>query len=53
MSWTISKGIIHGTISAPKRQYVATWVDRAMADMTREQGILPNVWLKTGFKWFY
>ena len=39
-SWMISEGIIHGTTSALPRRDVATWVDKAMEDMTREQGIV-------------
>ena len=31
---------------------LATWVDRAMAEMKSEVGIICNAWLKTGYEWF-
>jgi hypothetical protein len=50
----ISEGIVHGTTSPPTRLDVATWVDRAMADMKAEHGngIVRNAWMKSGFEWF-
>ena len=48
----IAKGVIHGTTSPPTRHDVATWVDRAMAEMKSEVGIIRNAWLKTGYEWF-
>jgi hypothetical protein len=51
-SWMISKGIVHGTTSPPTRLDVATLVDRAMADMKAEHGIVKNAWMKSGFEWF-
>ena len=48
----IAEGVIHGTTSPPTRRNVATWVDRAMAEMKSEVGIICNAWLKTGYKWF-
>jgi hypothetical protein len=50
MLWMISKGIIHGTTSPPTRHDIGAWLDRVMAEMKREQGIVRNVWLKTGFQ---
>ncbi len=52
VSWMIAKGVIHGTTSPPTRRDVATWVDRAMAEMKSEVGIIRNAWLKTGYEWF-
>ena len=52
VSWMIAEGVNHGTTSAPMRRDVATWVDRAMAEMKSEVGIIRNAWLKTGYEWF-
>jgi transposase len=52
VSWMIAEGVNHGTTSAPTRRDVATWVDRAMAEMKSEVGIIRNAWLKTGYEWF-
>jgi hypothetical protein len=48
----IAEGVIHGTTSPPTRRDVATWVDRAMAEMKSKVGIIHNAWLKTGYGWF-
>jgi hypothetical protein len=48
----IAKGVIHGATSTPTRRDVATWVDRAMAEMKSAVGIVRNAWLKTGYEWF-
>ncbi len=48
----IAKGIKEGKASSPTRRDVAVWVDKAMAQMTEEQWIIKNAWLKTGFEWF-
>ena len=34
------------------RHNVATWVNRAMAEMKSKVGIIRNAWLKTGYEWF-
>jgi hypothetical protein len=52
VSWMIAEGVIHGTTSPPTRRDVATWVDRAMAEMKSEVGIICNAWLKRGYEWF-
>jgi hypothetical protein len=52
LSWMIAEGVIHGTTSTPTRRDVATWVDRAMAEMKSAVGIVRNAWLKTGYEWF-
>jgi hypothetical protein len=52
VSWMIAEGVIHGTTSPPTRRNVATWVDRAMAEMKSQVGIIRNAWLKTGYEWF-
>jgi len=52
VSWMIAEGVIHGTTSPPMRRDVATWFDRAMAEMKSEVGIIRNAWLKTGYEWF-
>jgi transcriptional regulator with XRE-family HTH domain len=41
-----------GTTSPPTRRDVATWVDRAMAEMKSQVGIIRNAWLKTDYEWF-
>jgi hypothetical protein len=51
-SWMIAEGIVHGTTSLPTRLDVATWVANAMAEMTREGGVIRNRWRKKGYKWF-
>jgi hypothetical protein len=48
----ITEGIVHGTMSALTRLNVATWVDRAMVDMSAERGIVRKVWLKSRYDWF-
>ncbi len=48
----IAEGVIHGTTSPPTRCKVATWVDRAMAEMKSTAGIIRNAWFKTGYEWF-
>ncbi len=50
--WMIAEGVIHGTMSPPTRRDIATWVDRAMAEMKSAVGIVCNAWLKTGYEWF-
>jgi hypothetical protein len=50
VSWMIAEGVIHGTTSPPMRRDVATWVDRMMAEMKSEVGIIRNTWLKTGYE---
>jgi hypothetical protein len=52
ISWMMSKGIIHGTRSTPMRLNVATWVNEAMKEMTRECAMVRNTWLKTEYKWY-
>ena len=52
VSWMIAEGFIYGTTSPPMRRDVATWFDRAMAEMKSEVGIIRNAWLKTGYEWF-
>ena len=52
LSWMIAEGIIHGTTTPPSRRDVAGWVDRAMAEMKREEQIIKNAWRKTGYEWF-
>ena len=54
ISWMINEGIIHGTTSSPSRRDVAGWVDRAMAEMKNEVGVVicRNAWSKTGYEWF-
>jgi len=48
----IAEGVIHGTTTPPTRRNVATWVNRAMAEMKSEVGIIRNAWLKMGYEWF-
>ena len=52
LSWMTAEGIIHGTTNPPSRRDVAGWVDRAMAEMKREEQIIKNAWRKTGYEWF-
>jgi hypothetical protein len=52
LSWMIAEGIVHGTTTPPSRRDVAGWVDRAMAEMKREERIIQNAWRKTGYEWF-
>ncbi len=37
---------------SPTKRDIVGWVDRAMADMKEEVGIIHNAWSKTGYKWF-
>ncbi len=52
ISWMISKGIIHGTTRTPMRLNVATWVNEAMNEMTRERAMVRSAWLKTEYEWY-
>ena len=48
----ITKGFIYGTTSTPTRRDVAGWVDCPMAEMTGEEQIMKNAWMKTGYEWW-
>ena len=52
LNWMITKGIIHGTTSPPKRLDVAKWVDTAMLEMKGEGQIICNAWKRHGYEWF-
>jgi hypothetical protein len=44
MSWIISEGVIHGTMSPPKRHDIVGWVDWLMMEMMEKVGIIHNAW---------
>lgn len=52
LSWMITKGIIHGTTTLPTWHNVAEWVNHAMGETRREEQIVKNVWVKTGYGWW-
>ena len=51
ISWMISEGVFHDTMSTPTRLNIATWVDEAMKQMKRERAMVRNAWLKTEYEW--
>ena len=51
MEWMVTEGLVDGTTKAPMRLDVAAWVDMVMTQMSNENTIIKNVWMKTGYKW--
>ncbi len=51
ITWMISEGVIHGTMSTSTRLIIAMWVDQAMKDMMMQHAMVRNAWLKQDYEW--